>query len=116
MPRGRKRKQDPEILEAETTCVDMANPFGDRVCEFGKGDQVYVINGPEDAPDNFYGQVIFVKWSNISGWWLDVQREDNSKRYSVPEDYAKLISFDDKEMAVVNSGQGGEDDTDIPAV
>lgn len=82
MPRGRKKKQ--EIPVAETTCEDMANPYGDKVCEFGKGDRVYIINGPKGSEDNFTGQVLYAKWSNISGWWLDVLREDNGKTYNVP--------------------------------
>lgn len=88
-PKGSKNK--PKVLEVEKTCEGMANPFGDRISDFKKGDRVFVTNGPEDAPDNFYGQVVTSKWSNISGWWVDVKRDDNNKTYSMPVKFAQLV-------------------------
>lgn len=94
MPRGRPKgsKNKAKVVEIEKSYDEMANPFKDKVSDFKKGDRVFITNGPEDAPDNFYGQVIFVKWSNVSGWWLDVKREDNDKRYGMPVKFAELIS------------------------
>jgi hypothetical protein len=45
-------------------------------CPFKADDRVEVR---EQGIRPWYGVVISVKWSAVSGWWLDVERDDSDR-------------------------------------
>lgn len=87
MPRGRPRKKrEPEVAQEQ----EDKPLFGSAPPPpYSKGDRVIVHAGSDEEPDDFGGQVLFSKWSNQSGWWIEVKREDNELTYSMPVDFAE---------------------------
>ena len=42
------------------------------------------------------GTVSSVKWSPVSGWWLDIERDDGDLTYIIPAEAVTLLPDDEK--------------------
>lgn len=91
MPRGRKKKQqEPVEPVVQKPLFDPSLP----PVPFDKGNRVLVRGVEEDGSEDFFGQVVSVKWSRQSGWWVDVRRDDNGMNYSSKPEFMDLVVED----------------------